>query len=265
MLVNRASWDTDAPNWIERGRSSWASDEPHWGIWGNPESDLHVLPDVSGLDVVELGCGTAYVSAWLARRGARVVGLDNSSQQLATARVLQEEFDLRFPLVHANAERAPLADGSFDLAISEYGAAIWCDPFRWIPEAGRILRPDGRLVFIAGAALMMLCFPTDDDAAPADTRLHRDFFGMHRFEWHDRDGVVDSVEFHLGHGEMIRLLRSCGFAVEELLEVRAPDGATAVEADVSREWAQRWPTVEVWKARKAHPAVRSDARSWRSR
>jgi len=45
-----------------------------------PDSELHVLPeDLAGKDAIELGCGTAYVSAWLARRGARVVGLDTSA------------------------------------------------------------------------------------------------------------------------------------------------------------------------------------------
>jgi len=251
VLVNRASWDEDAPNWVARGRRSWASDEPFWGIWSNPESEVQLLPDVSGLDSVELGCGTGYVSAWLMRRGARVVALDNSTKQLATARMLQTEFGLRFPLVHADAERAPFADESFDFAISEYGAAIWCDPYRWIPEAARILRPGGRLIFVAGASIMMLCFPTDDDEAPADTTLHRDYFGMHRFEWRGADGTVDNVAFQLAHGEMIRLLRSCGFEVEGLTELQAPaDGTPVVDAGVPLEWARRWPSVEAWTARK---------------
>jgi SAM-dependent methyltransferase len=249
--VNRESWDEDAPNWVERGRRSWSS-EPFWGIWGNPESELQLLPDLAGLDAVELGCGTGYGSAWMLRAGASsVVGLDNSSEQLSTARLLQAEFDLRFALVHGDAERPPFADGSFDFAFSEYGAAIWCDPYRWIPEAARILRPGGRLVFVGGTALQMLCFRTDDDAAPTETTLHRDYFGMHRFEWHKEDGTVDGIEFHLTHGDMIRLLRSCGFEIEDLLEVQAPaDGTSHVEGDVELEWARRWPSVEVWKARK---------------
>ena len=74
-----------------------------------PETQVRALPDVDGLDVVELGCGTAYVSAWLARRGARPIGVDLSENQLATARALQKEHGLEFPLLHASAEQVPLA------------------------------------------------------------------------------------------------------------------------------------------------------------
>jgi SAM-dependent methyltransferase len=249
VLVNRVSWDEDAPNWIERGREAWAREEPVWGR-GNTESELRLLPDVSGLDAIELGCGTGYVSAWLMRRGARVVGLDNSSHQLATAGMLQEMFDLRFPLVHADAEHPPFADESFDFAISQYGAATWCDPHLWIPEAARILRPGGRLVFETGSPLVMLCYPTDDDEAPADTRLHRDYFGMHRFEMRRVDGTVDAVEFRIGHGDMIRLLRSCRFEIEDLVEMRAPAEDAGWQPDVPLEWARRWPSAEAWKVRK---------------
>ena len=250
VLVNRVSWDEDAPSWVERGREAWAQEEPVWAR-GNPESELHLLPDVAGLDAVELGCGTAYVSAWLMRRGARVVGLDNSSNQLATARRLQAEFGLSFPLVHADAEHAPFADESFDFAISQYGAAIWCDPYRWIPEASRILRPGGRLVFETGSPLVMLCYPTDDDDAPADSQLHRDYFGMHRFEWHRADGTVEDIEFRLSHGDMIRLLLSCGFEIEDLIEIQAPLDGTD-HPYIPLDWARRWPSAEAWRVQKVN-------------
>jgi ubiquinone/menaquinone biosynthesis C-methylase UbiE len=250
--VNQASWDVAGEQWVARGRRLWASHEPVWGLWGNEESEIELLPDVGGLDAVELGCGTGYVSAWLMRRGARPVGLDSSSTQLATARMLQREFDLRFPLVHADAERSPFRDECFDLAISEFGASAWCDPYRWIPEAARILRPGGQLVFVTGTSLMMLCFPTDDENAPADTTLHRDHFGMHRSEWHAEDGTVKNVVFQLGHADMIRLLHSCGFAIDDLIEMQAPEGSVShVDVGVTLEWARRWPSVEAWKARKA--------------
>jgi SAM-dependent methyltransferase len=211
-----------------------------------PDSQVRLLPaDVTGLDVIELGCGTGYVSAWLARRGARPVGIDNSEAQLATARRFQREFGLEFPLLHGDAERVPASDESFDLAISEYGASIWCDPYRWIPEAARLLRPGGQLIFLVNAALLMLCAP-EEDGLPASDRLLRPYFGMHRFEWPDDD----SVEFHLPHGEMIGLLRRSGFEVEDLVEIRPPTGSSTSYPFVTLEWAQRWPCEEVWKARK---------------
>jgi SAM-dependent methyltransferase len=242
---NREAWDEWAPEWVESGRRNWAGD-PTWGIWGIPESELELVPDVEGKDVLELGCGTAYWSAWLARRGARVVGLDNSEQQLETARTLQQEFELEFPLVHASGEDVPLPDASFDLVWSEYGACLWADPYLWVPEAARLLRPGGLLEFMTNGAILMLCMPAED--APAGDRLLRDYFGMHRFEWPDID---QSVEFHLAHGEWIRLLREHGFEVEELREIPAPADAEPNRFGyVSPEWARRWPSEEVWRARK---------------
>lgn len=168
------------------------------------ESQLHLLPDVRGQDVVELGCGTGYVSAWLARRGARPVGIDNSAAQLANAHRFQREFGLEFPLIQADAEEVPLGSERFDFVISEYGASIWCDPHRWVPEAARLLRPQGRLVFLVNGTLLMLTMPELEADGPATDQLVRDYFGMHRFEWPEDD----TIAFHLGYGDWIRLLRA---------------------------------------------------------
>jgi SAM-dependent methyltransferase len=249
VAMNRRSWDEDAPNWVENGRERWAMEEITWA-WRRPEAELHLLPDVEGTDAIELGCGTAYLSSWLAGRGARVVGMDNSSRQLATAASLQDEFDVRFPLVQADGEVLPFRDASFDFAVSEFGVGLWCDPYRWVPEAARVLRPGGLLLFVVMSAFAYVCFPLEDDALPADTRLHRDYFGMHRFGWRDENGVVDSVEFHLGYGDMIRLLRVSGFHIEDLVEIQPPDVRRQERLDMPWEWARRWPSVEAWKARK---------------
>jgi SAM-dependent methyltransferase len=246
LLRNRAHWDGLAPEFAGRGHQLWSQSEPSWGAWEVPESQLNVLPcDLDGKDTIELGCGTAYVSAWLARRGARPVGIDNSQEQLATAAALQREFTLEFPLIHGNAEKVGFPDGSFDVAISEYGASIWCDPYRWIPEAARLLRPGGELVFLVNGAIAMLCEPDAEDAALV-TQLLRPYFGMHRFEW----SSDESVEFHLPHGEMIALLRRCSFEVEELIEVRPPEGSTSHYPRLSLDWARSWPFEEIWRARK---------------
>jgi SAM-dependent methyltransferase len=246
VQTNRARWDADALNWVEGGHENWALSEPRWGIWQVPESQLHLLPDVRGLDVIELGCGTGYVSSWLARRGARVVGIDNSIEQLATARRFQREFGVEFPLIHADAENVPLASASFDFAISEYGACLWCDPYRWIPEAARLLRPGGRLAFLSNSAFLMLFMPDLEVDGPARQELLRDYFGMHRFAWPDDPGI----EFHLGYGDWIRLFRANGFEVEDMIEVRPPEGSTTRHPLATLEWSRRWPCEEVWKARK---------------
>lgn len=246
VMRNRAAWDEMASDYAAAGRRCW-QEEPSWGIWSIPESEIKLLPDVSGLDVIELGCGTAYVSAWLARRGASVTGIDNSAEQLKTAQQLQKEFELSFPLIHGDAAHVPLPDASFDLVISEYGASIWCDPYHWIPEAARLLRPGGQLIFLVNSAILMLCVPDSDDA-PATNHLVRDYFGMHRFEFPD----TTSVEFHLGYGDWIRLLRANGFEIENLVELRPSKDAATSFSFVTAEWAQRWPSEEVWIVKKAN-------------
>lgn len=248
VLHNRETWDAQAPQYAAAGRRSWAADDVTWGVFAVPEEDVGMLAglELDGADVVELGCGTGYVSAWLARRGARCVGIDNSPAQLANAGAYQAEFDLRYPLVHGDAQRLPFADASFDIAVSEYGASIWCDPYQWIPEAARVLRPGGRLVFLKNSVLFMLCVPDVDADGPAQDRMVRPYFDMHRFEWPEDPGV----EFHLGFGDWVRVLRDNGFEVEDYIEVRPRPGATTNFQYVTPEWAQRWPAEEVWKARK---------------
>jgi SAM-dependent methyltransferase len=242
---NRDYWRELAPRFATSGERYWATNEITWGIFDVPESQVDLLPaSVEGLDVVELGCGTAYVSAWLARRGAKVVGIDNSPDQLETARRLQTEHGLDFPLHLGQAERTPFADASFDFAISEYGAAIWCDPYLWIPEAARILRPGGRLTFLGNGLLQVLTMP-DDETKPSTPMLIRDYFGLHRFSWDD-----GSTEFHLGIGDWIRLFHANGFEIEDFIEIQAPEGAATNYDFVTADWARHWPAEQVWKVRK---------------
>ena len=243
--LNRAAWNRWADDYVAPGERHWASDDPSWGIWGIPERRLGVLPDVAGMDVIELGCGTAYWSAWLARRGARPVGIDISENQLETARRLQREHELEFKLLHGSAEEVPYPDASFDLAFSEYGAAIWCDPYRWIPEAARLLRPGGELIFLGNSTVLILCTPLD--GSMTSEALERDYFYLHRIDWPD-DG---SVEFVLPFGRWIGLFRENGLTVEDLIEIQAPEGGDPGQWDfVTVDWARRWPSEQIWKLRK---------------
>ena len=243
--TNRALWtETNREHTNDSASTNWALGEVNWGIWGIDESELNVLGDVDGLDVCELGCGTAYFSAWLAKLGARPVGVDVTPAQLDTARRMMVETGIEFPLVEADAAKTGLPDASFDLVVSEYGASIWVDPYRWIPEAARLLRPNGRLVFLRNSTLVILC---SDDDVPAKESLQRPQFGLHRIEWPD-----EGVEFHLGHGDWIDLLRANGFEIERLVEIQAPPDAEThpYYSYVTAEWAKQWPCEEIWAVRK---------------
>ena len=207
-----------------------------------------MLGDVDGLDVVELGCGTGYFSAWLARRGARPVGVDVTPAQLETARRLQAETGIEFPLVEASAEDVPLPDASFDLAFSEYGASIWCDPHRWIPEAQRLLRPGGRLVFLL--------------EQPARVPLLRSRIRRRRREELQRP-LVRHAPLRVDAGRRGRVPARPRRLVRRAARRRVRDRAAgrAVRARrapsaheyydfVTAEWARNWPVEEIWAARK---------------
>jgi SAM-dependent methyltransferase len=242
---NRALWTiVNSAFTDEHASRAWAAEEITWGLFGVPERHLGVLGDVAGLDVIELGCGTAYLSAWLARRGARPVGVDLTPAQLATAARCQERFGLAFPLVEANAESVPLADAGFDLVVSEYGASVWCDPDRWVAEAARLLRPGGRLVFLTNSVLVTLCVPAEQGFA--QECLVRPQRALNRVQW-----PGGGTEFHPSHGEWIRILGDNGFVVEALHELYAPAEAKAhaYYDIVTVDWASQWPAEDLWAAR----------------
>jgi SAM-dependent methyltransferase len=242
---NIANWTRYNAEYTDAAaRAAWEQPEIAWGIWEIPESQLNVLGDVDGLDVVELGCGTAYFCAWLARRGARVVGVDPTPAQLETARRMQRETGIEFRLIEATGERVPLPDASFDLVHSEYGASIWADPHQWIPEAARLLRPGGRLIFLCNSPVSMLCMTLEK----VSEELVRPQTDLHRIEWPD----TGEIEFHPGHGEWVDILRTNGFEVERLIELFAPADAKqhSYYGYVTPEWAQQWPAEDIWVARK---------------
>jgi SAM-dependent methyltransferase len=184
------------------------------------------------------------------RRGASVYAIDNSAEQLVTAQRLAAEHGVAdIEWVHGNAERVPQPDASFDFAISEYGAAIWCDPRVWIPEAHRLLRADGRLVFLGNHPLAMIC--TDADGAlPVGTTLERDYFGLGRLDWTAAAEDPGGIEFNMELSSWLRLFRDVGFDVVDYHEIRAPDSAAGTEFWVPATWARRFPAEQAWELAK---------------
>ena len=224
----------------------WATDGDHVGDLARARrASSGSLGDVDGNDVVELGCGTAYVSAWLARRGAaRRRRRRDSERSSRRARRMQPSTALEFPLVDASAEDVPLPDESFDLVVSEYGASIWCDP-----TAGS---PRRRGCFARAASSSSSSTARSDARSPghgsdrAGAPSLRPYFGMHRFEWPDDGRRLPPRLRRLDPAP-----RAHGFEVE---------GSSSSQPGPRRDrttyfrsagvGAQRWPAEEIWKARK---------------
>ena len=244
VTINRDQWNRVAAHWVADGERLWAGG-PQWGIWRVPDSELNLLPgDMTGMDAVELGCGTGYVAGWMARRGARVLAVDVSAEQLKTARSLAATHGAEIEFREGNAEAVDAPDESFDFAISEYGAAIWCDPDLWVKEAARLLRPGGRLVFLGNHPLSILCTPYS--GAATDFTLHRPYHELSRLDWTEVEINPDGVSFNRTFEAWLRLFRETGFTVADYREIGAPASAGGDDPYVDVEWAKRYPNEQVW-------------------
>jgi SAM-dependent methyltransferase len=241
---NRAFWDRASDEYQERHRDFIGKSDPRWGVWQIPESQLQILGDVEGKDVLELGCGAAQWSIALARLGARPVALDNSARQLEHARELMRAAGVDFPLVHAAGEAVPLDDASFDIVFCDHGALSFADPYATLPEVARLLRVGGLFAFSHATPFSWLCW--NDETERVEPRLRRAYFGMHRFDHPD-----GAAQYNLTYGEWIRVFRAHGLRVEGLVEVRPAAGARSTYlAPEETEWARSWPMEEIWTCRR---------------
>jgi SAM-dependent methyltransferase len=211
-----------------------------WGVWRIPEAELGVLGPLDGRDVLELGCGAAQWTLALRARGVHAVGLDASWRQLAHARQVSRGA----ALVLGTAEALPFCSGCFDVVFCDHGAMTFASPDRTVPEAARVLRPDGLLAFCMATPILDVC----DDTRVNQVLPHlvNDYFTLSAYD----DG--HSVTYQRPYGEWIRLFRQHGLIVEDLVELQAPPSAKTTYADfVSHAWARRWPAEHIWKVRKA--------------
>lgn len=249
LSINRNIWDADAANWVVIGKRLWSLETPEWGNWGNPDEGLHLLPaDMTDMKAIELGCGTGYVSGWMARRGARVTAIDISAEQLATARDLAADHGADITFIEGNAEATSMPDAAFDFAISEYGASIWCPPDKWLPEAWRLLRPGGRLVFLGNHPLSLICSPLD--GSPCDRTLHRTYRNMWGADWTEVEYEPTGVCFNLTMSSWMELFTDIGFDVTKYQELYAPEWASGIHAAIPADWAKSYPIEQVWHLKK---------------
>jgi SAM-dependent methyltransferase len=241
VAANRSHWNASSAEYQ-------AAHDPHiggapklWGVHSIPDSRLHAIGDVSGLDVLEYGCGAAQWASSLAVEGARIIGIDLSDAQLADAHNKHPALSL----VQAAGQMLPFTTDSFDLVFCDHGALSWVDPYVAVPEAVRVLRPGGRLVFNVASPFVFMCW--DDPTDQLGVELRGDYFPLHA-------DVADdgSTNYTLGYGDWVRLFRANELVVEDLIEPRPVDDTpNSYWPSQPADWFTRWPGECLWVTRLA--------------
>jgi SAM-dependent methyltransferase len=228
--ANRNWWDSNADEYQSDHGAFLGDDRFVWGPEGLDEADAQLLGPaaaLSGRTVLEVGCGAAQCSRWLAARGARPVAFDLSHRQLQHARRIDDGLDgggPPVPLVQADAGALPFADGSFDAACSAYGGVPFvADSARVMREVHRVLRPGGRWVFSVTHPVRW-AFP--DEPGPDGLTLTASYFDRTPYVEQDDTGRAVYVEHHRTLGDRVREIAAAGFRLTDLVEPEWPSWNT---------------------------------------
>ena len=230
--ANRGWWDAAAPAYLAEHGSDLGDADFLWCPEGLREADAHLLGEVTGRRVLEIGCGSAPCSRWLRRAGAHPVALDLSAGMLGRAADLNRTTGLAVPLLQADVGALPLADASVDLACSAFGGLPFvADVEGALAEVRRVLRPGGR--FVASVNHPMR-WPLPDSPDPADLTVTSSYFDRTPYVETDDDGRATYVEHHRTVGDWVRALVRAGLVVDDLVEPEWTPGRT-------QEWGQWSP------------------------
>jgi len=220
--ASRLWWDADADDYQAAHGDFLGDVRFRWCPEGLIEAEAGLLGPVAGRDVLEVGCGAASCSRWLATQGARPVALDLSAGMLRHARDANERSGVDVPLVLADAGALPFPDASFDVACSAFGAVPFvADSAGVMREVHRVLRPGGRWVFATTHPLRW-AFP--DDPGPDGLTVYHSYFDRTPYAEFDDDGRVTYVEHHRTLGDRVRELVGAGFELVDLIEPEWPEG-----------------------------------------
>ena len=221
LLANRADWDRYADEY-QATHGEFLGDAGFlWGPEGVREDAVGALGEVSGRDVLELGCGAGQCSRWVLRNGGRPVGLDVSMRQLQHSRRIDLEHDVRVPTVCAGAAAIPFRAESFDVVFSAFGALQFiADADALVRGIARVLRPGGRFAFSVTHPTRWM-FP--DDPGEEGLVASQSYWDRTPYvEVDDETGEARYVEHHRTIGDWVRALAAAGFVLRDLVEPEWP-------------------------------------------
>ncbi|MCJ8331171.1 MAG: class I SAM-dependent methyltransferase [Lentisphaeria bacterium] len=141
---NRNYWDEIASDYQDQTRIS--CEDYHYGPLVPGDSHYHLLPEsLENLDCLELGCGAAQNSIYLASKGANCTALDVSEKQLKAAQSLANDRKLKLNTIQAGIDEFAFED-TYDLIHSSFGLPFADDPELVIEKAAMSLKPGGSLL-----------------------------------------------------------------------------------------------------------------------
>jgi len=244
--ANRSWWNQAAAGYLREHRNDLGLVDFLWCPEGLRESEARLLGDVAGRSVLEVGCGSAPCSRWLATQGARPIGLDVSDGMLFEAAADGGRSGVTVPLVQADAAALPFATGHFDCVCSAFGGLPFvADAGAALTEVARVLRPGGRFVFSVTHPFHWV-FPDDSDAARL--QVTGSYFDRRPYVELDASGRPMYVEHHRTFGDWIRLLAAAGFVLEDVLEPEWLAGRDVVWGYWSAERAALIPGTAIFCA-----------------
>jgi SAM-dependent methyltransferase len=230
--ANRRWWDGDADNYhAEHGAFLGVADFV-WCPEGLREADAHLLGEVAGRTILEVGAGSAMCSRWLAIQGARPTAVDLSGGMLRHARAGAAVTGIEVPLVQADAQHLPFRAAAFDVAFTAFGAVPFvADSARVMREVARVLRPGRRWVFATSHPFRWV-FP--DDPGPLGLTATMSYFDRTPYVEFDQHGETTYVEHHRTLGDRVAEINAAGFRLVAVIEPEWP-------AELTQEWGQWSP------------------------
>jgi len=220
--AGRGWWDANADEYLDEHGGFLGPADFCWCPEGVREADAHLLGDLAGARVLEVGAGAAQCSRWLVGQGVDVVATDVSAGMLRAGRRYDEQVGVRTPLVVADARALPFADASFDVAFTAFGAIPFVsDADRVHAEVARVLRPGGRWV-LSVTHPVRWAFP--DDPSEQGLTASRSYFDRRPYVELGASGRVRYAEYHRTIGDHLADLVAAGFVVDRLVEPEWPEG-----------------------------------------
>ena len=208
IRLNKTSWDDVAPRFF--GRTAL----PTYGPFAPDESSLNLLGDVTGLKVLDIGCGSGHSLKYMASCGvSELWGLDLSDTQISTAQTLLEPYSLSLKLFQSPMEHDPgLPHNYFDIVYSIYAIGWTVDLYKTLENVFTYLKPGGSFVFSWEHPLHNR-IKYDNGCFMVEKSYHEE--GLYQSEaWNDRRAIMNQVKLSTYINELVRT----GFRVDRVIE-----------------------------------------------